>query len=101
MEKALRFQDPGRAPSLAALGDRLHAWEQLGLEVVAAGQPVPEWVQRGALMKLVPQGIADEMAGRPDLSSYRAALAFIKLRLAHHKAQLLPGIEPVPQSRKA
>ena len=86
MARLMRFQNPDRAANLGVLGDRLHAWDQCGNEVEAAGEMITDMHRRVALAKLVPTVLADEMAGRPDLRSYRAARDFIKHRLMHYQA---------------
>ena len=66
LAKAERYQNPDRAPNLAALWDRLASWEVLGLEVEAGGHKVEDWVRVLALKRLVPKELAEDMATRPE-----------------------------------
>ena len=86
LAKAERFQQPDRAPTLAALWDRLAAWEALGLEVEAGGHKIEDWVRVCALKRLVTKELAEDLATRPECREYRSALAFVRSRLSHNRA---------------
>merc|ERR1712155_228365 len=70
LAKAMLFQQPARASSMAALYDKLAEWEALGVEVEAGGHKVEDWVRVCALRQLVPKELAEDLVTRPECREF-------------------------------
>ena len=67
------------------LWEALPAWEQLGLEVVSGGYPLPDWLKANSLEKLLPTDMVQTVIGRPELAAYAPKLAWVKAQMEHAK----------------
>ena len=98
--KARHFQDPSRCGTILQLWEALPTWEQLGVEVVSGGYPLPEWLQANALDKLIPEDLLKTVIGRPELAEYGAKLKWIKAQMEHAKGQLRVKEITAPTTKK-
>ena len=83
--EAKLYQNPQRAPNLAALWGRLERWLTLGADCEAAGFEMPDHVKANALLELVPRELEQQLISRSDIQGYGPRLAWIKAQLAHQR----------------
>jgi hypothetical protein len=81
--RARRHIDPPRAKDVADLWAKLPSWERLGEEVVSAGFPLPEWLRKTSLEKLLPTQLLSTLVSRSDLKGYAVRLAWVKSQMEH------------------